>query len=73
MHDALLMEVRKPVLKRVVKDVLQAMRHPPLLDVLKIKLRVPILAEVKIGAWGGVDVAQRLIVEAMERARKKLS
>jgi inorganic pyrophosphatase len=28
---------------------------------------------VKIGAWGDVDVAQRLIVEAMERARKKLA
>lgn len=27
---------------------------------------------VKIGAWGNVDVARRLIVEAMERARKNV-
>jgi inorganic pyrophosphatase len=27
---------------------------------------------VKIGAWGDVDMARQLIVEAMERARKKL-
>lgn len=51
-HDSILVEVRKTEVKRVVERLQEIMRHPKLLDDLGIKLKVPIDAEAKVGAWG---------------------
>ena len=51
-HDALLFIVREEHVGEVVPRVLEIMSHPELLDIMDIRLRVPIEAEANIGPWG---------------------
>lgn len=56
-HDAILMEVKRPWVSRVAKRMLEIMTGPELFQVLAIKLRVPLMGEVKVGPWSkGIDV-----------------
>lgn len=50
-HDAILMEVKSEWIERVYLRAEEIMRHPALLDELKIKLSVPIKGDAKIGNW----------------------
>ena len=50
-HDAILARVKKPHVVEVSRRLLEIMRHPNMLDELDIKLRIPIEAELKVGAW----------------------
>lgn len=55
-HDAILVRVRDDHVAKVTRRLLKIMQHPDLLDVFDIKLRVPVLAEAKVGPWGaGID------------------
>jgi DNA polymerase-1 len=51
-YDAILMRVKDEYVEEVVERLLTIMSHPPMLDEFGIKLKVPILAEAKIGPWG---------------------
>lgn len=51
-HDATLVEVRDDVVPRVYKRWLEIMKKPRLLEVMGIRIRVPIKGDVKIGPWG---------------------
>lgn len=58
-HDALLMLIREEHVEEAVPRVLEIMSHPELLDIMDIRLRVPIVAEASIGPWGsGVELEQ---------------
>lgn len=50
-HDAILAEVRIDHVEKVYNRMIEVMRHPDLLDEMGIKIRIPIDAEAKIGAW----------------------
>ena len=51
-HDALLMIVRNGFEDEVLPKVRDVMRHPHLLDIFKIKMKVPMECEIEIGPWG---------------------
>jgi DNA polymerase-1 len=48
-HDSILILVRKSAIIEVMNQVLPIMRHPKLLDILGINLKVPIEADVEVG------------------------
>ena len=50
-HDAILQEIHKDHLEEVLPVVIETMQRPKLIDTLGIKLRVPIVAEAKVGSW----------------------
>jgi DNA polymerase-1 len=51
-YDAILMRVKNEYVEEVVERLLQIMSQPPMLKEFGIKLKVPIMAEAKIGPWG---------------------
>lgn len=51
-HDAILMWVRPAVKDRVLPQVKAIMREPKLLKTFKIKLSVPLEADIDVGPWG---------------------
>lgn len=51
-YDAILARVKDPYVEEVVERLLEIMSCPPLFKEFDIKLKVPILAEAKIGPWG---------------------
>ena len=51
-HDSILALIPTPKIRQYVPEILEMMKHPPLLDKLGIRLSVPIEAEAKIGPWG---------------------
>lgn len=51
-HDSILMWVKKEALDTVLPQIYSIMKHPELLDKMKIKLRVPIESEISVGPWG---------------------
>lgn len=56
-HDAILVEVKNEWVERVANRGLEIMTRPKMLDVLGIRLRVPIKGDVKVGPWGkGIDL-----------------
>lgn len=60
-HDAILMEVRKDHLEDSIKEVVEIMENPPILETYDIEFRCPIVADVSIGPWGsGVDLDEYL-------------
>jgi len=48
-HDSILLLVKKSCIQEVAAQVLPIMQHPKLLDVLGIKLSVPIEADIEVG------------------------
>lgn len=51
-HDSILILVRKDKLEDVAKCVKKIMEDPTILrEVFKVKLKVPLIAEAKVGAW----------------------
>ena len=50
-HDSILARVKRPHVVEVSKRLLEIMRRPPLFDVFDIHLKVPVEADLKIGAW----------------------
>lgn len=58
-HDSTLFLVRTKDVQRVCARYQEIMRWPKLLDKFKVKFKVPLEGEVKIGAWGrGVSPAK---------------
>ncbi len=58
-HDAILAEVKIEHLEKVHNRLLEIMSHPELLDKFGIKLRIPVEADAKVGAWGnGVKLSK---------------
>lgn len=51
-HDSCLMRVKRHMVEKVYRRVLEIMSSPSLLTDLDIRISVPIEAEAKIGAWG---------------------
>lgn len=51
-HDAMLLDFPEEYEEDVVKEVSRIMSHPKILDDFGIELRVPIEADVGVGAWG---------------------
>jgi len=66
-HDAILAEVRNDYVVEVANRTLEIMKRPAILDKLGVKLRVPVIGEVKLGPWGsGVSL------EKWEKANGKV-
>jgi DNA polymerase-1 len=58
-HDAILAEVKKNIVKRFDKRVREIMAAPALLKTFKVKMKVPIEGDVEIGPWGaGVPLSK---------------
>ena len=51
-HDSILMDVPEKKVDEAVKEVKSIMAHPQALDVFGVSFKVPIEADVGIGAWG---------------------
>ena len=51
-HDAILAEVPDDCVKDAVKEIKRIMAHPAAMDLFGIEFKVPIIADVGIGAWG---------------------
>ena len=51
-HDAVLMIVRSDAKQEMLPKVREVMRHPALVDELKVRMRVPMEGELEIGPWG---------------------
>ena len=51
-HDSILMDVPEKNVDEAVKEVKSIMAHPQALDVFGVSFKVPIEADVGIGAWG---------------------
>lgn len=51
-HDSILMDVPEKKVDEAVKEVKRIMAHPQALDVFGVSFKVPIEADVGIGAWG---------------------
>ncbi len=50
-HDSILARVKRSYVIEVSKRLLEIMRRPKLFDVFDINLKVPLDADLKIGAW----------------------
>jgi DNA polymerase-1 len=62
-HDAILMRVRNDMVPTVYKRTLKIMQRPDLFEDFDIRLKVPIEADAKIGAWSqGVKLEKWLKV-----------
>lgn len=51
-HDAILARVRTELVPQVMRRLLQIMTRPKLFDDFDINLKVPVLADGKVGPWG---------------------
>lgn len=51
-HDAILLRVKDSHVSKVTRRLLEIMSRPQLLDDFEIVLKVPVLAEAKVGPWG---------------------
>lgn len=73
-HDAILLRVRDDMVEEVHDRLLEIMRHPDLMDEFGIVLRVPILADAKVGPWGkGVSLKKWKEANDNTRRRRKAS
>lgn len=51
-HDAVLVDVPDKYAQEAAKQIQKIMSHPEVLDIFEVEFRVPIEADVGIGAWG---------------------
>jgi DNA polymerase-1 len=51
-HDALLADISEEYVDDAVKEIKRIMAHPRVMDIFEISFKVPIEADVGIGAWG---------------------
>lgn len=51
-HDSILMWVREDVIGDIIPQIKDIMENPKLLEVFKINLTVPLVADFEIGPWG---------------------
>lgn len=50
-HDAILHEIHRDYVDEIVPEIIRTMQKPKLLKTFGVKLRVPIIAEAKVGSW----------------------
>lgn len=51
-HDSILIEAPEDKAEQAVADIKRVMESPKMLDIFDIKLSVPLIADVEVGAWG---------------------
>ena len=51
-HDAILMEVKKEYVERIIPQIRKTMTSPGLFKKLNIEPTVPIEVEISVGPWG---------------------
>ena len=51
-HDSILIEAPETMAEQAVADIKRIMESPKLLNTFNIKLSVPLVADVEVGAWG---------------------
>jgi DNA polymerase-1 len=52
-HDSILMGMPDDVVKDATVEIKRIMAHPAAMDIFGVSFKVPILADVSTGAWGG--------------------
>jgi DNA polymerase I-like protein with 3'-5' exonuclease and polymerase domains len=51
-HDAMLVDVPEEYVGDATKEIQRIMAHPKVMDIFGIEFKVPIFADVGVGAWG---------------------
>jgi len=51
-HDAVLLDIPADCVKDATREVKRIMAHPSAMDIFGVEFKVPIIADVGVGAWG---------------------
>lgn len=71
-HDAVLFMTRRDMTVKIHKRMLEIMQRPKLMDEWEINMKVPILADGKIGPWGaGKELKKWLAENDNDTSQKK--